>query len=257
MISAIVLTKNEERNIKDCLEALEWCDEIIVINDNSDDKTVEEIQNLKIKSQKLNSKVKIFERHLSGDFAAQRNYGLSIAKGDWVFFVDADEKVTTLLREEIIKLINNPINQYDGYYIKRRDFMWGKELKYGEAGMIKLLRLAKKGTGEWQGKVHEEWNVKGKIGELKNQLLHYPHPTINDFLKEVNFYTNVKSVELFNTGIHVYLWQIMLYPLGKLFLNYFFKLGFLDGIPGLISAIMMSFHSFLTRGKLWNLWQRK
>ncbi|MEK7502613.1 MAG: glycosyltransferase family 2 protein [Patescibacteria group bacterium] len=257
MISAVVLTRNEEKNIGDCLESLKWCDEIVVIDDFSEDKTVEEIKNLKIKSQKLNSKVKILERHLIGDYAAQRNYGLSIAKGEWIFFVDSDERVSPSLREEIIQLSNNPINQYDGFYIKRRDFIWGRELRYGETANIKLLRLARKNIGEWRGKVHEVWNVKGETGELKNPLLHYPHQTISEFLREINYYSDLRSKELYDSGIKSNFLSIVIYTKGKFIINYFIKLGFLDGIPGLVLALLMSFHSFLARGKLWNLWQRK
>ncbi|MEK7502101.1 MAG: glycosyltransferase family 2 protein, partial [Patescibacteria group bacterium] len=191
MISAVVLTKNEEKNIVDCLESLSWCDEIIVVDDNSEDRTAEI-------SKKFSAKV--FIRNLNSDFSKQRNFGLEKASGDWILFVDADERVTPLLRKEIIQSTNNPINQYDGFYIKRKDFMWEKELKYGETGNVVLLRLARENKGEWEGKVHEEWKVKGSVGEFKNSILHYPHPTISEFLKEINYYTDIRAKELFEKG---------------------------------------------------------
>lgn len=246
MISAIVLTKNEEKNIVDCLELLLWCDEIIVVDDNSEDRTVDLAKRIG---------AKVFEHNLDNDFSRQRNYGLEKAKGDWVLFIDADERISEALASEISNIICQPTdqisNKYDGYYIKRIDFMWGRKLKYGETGDIKLLRLARKNKGMWEGKVHEKWKVSGSIGELKNPILHYPHQTISEFLKEINFYTSLRAEEL--SKKEIYWVSIIFYPFGKFVLNYFIKRGFLDGIKGLIFAITMSFHSFLVRGKLWLL----
>lgn len=254
MITAIVLTKKEENNIVDCLESLLWCDEIFVIDDNSEDRTVEIVKNLK------NDKIKILTHSLENDFSAQRNYGLENAKGEWVLFIDADERASEGLRYEIEYVLSsqNLLQQkLRGFYLRRTDVMWGEELKYGETGNIRLLRLARKGAGEWEGKVHEVWKVKGKIGELRNPLLHYPHQTITEFLKEINFYTDIRVKELFGKKVKVYWWSIIAYPLGKFILNYSFKRGFLDGLPGFVFAILMSLHSFLVRGKLWLLYQKK
>ena len=261
MISVVVLTKNEEKNIVDCLESLAWCDEIIIIDDYSEDKTLEIIQNSKFKIQNYNSKFKIYKRHLNGDFSTQRNFGLEKVSGDWVLFVDADERVPEALASEISNFIHSTSsgqisNKYNGFYIKRGDSMWGKELKHGETGDIWLLRLAKKDSGKWKGKVHEEWKIKGRIDALKNHLDHYPHPTISEFLSDINFYTNLKANELFEKGVRSDFISILLYPTAKFLSNYFLKLGFLDGLHGLVFAIMMSFHSFLVRGKLWHLWSR-
>ena len=128
---------------------------------------------------------------------------------------------------------------------------------YGETGNIRLTRLVKKGSGKWIGKVHEIWTTKSKIGKLKNPLFHYPHQTIDKFLEEINFYTDLRSEELYEKKTHVYWWTITFYPKAKFILNYFLKRGFLDGLPGLVFAILMSFHSFLVRGKLWLLWYKK
>ena len=246
-ISGVILTKNEEKNIEQCIESALWCDEIIIVDDNSEDRTVEIVQN---------SKLKIYKRSLNGDFSAQRNFGLKKASGDWILFVDADERVTPSLREEIIQLTNNPVNQYNGYYIKRNDFMWGRKLRYGETGNIELIRLAKKNSGKWKGKVHEEWVIKGETEILDNYLLHYPHQNINEFLKEINFYTGIRAKELFDEGVRSGFLEIILYTKAKFVQNYFLRLGIWDGMPGLISAILMSLHSFMVRGKLWLLWKK-
>ncbi len=247
MISAIILTKNEERNIKDCLEGLSWCDEKIVIDDESEDRTLEI-------AKKLGAKV--FTRRLS-NFSGQRNFGLEKAKGDWVLFVDADERISQALWYEIMQYVNDPVENLSGFFLKRVDIMWGKKLKHGESGALKLMRLAKKGSGKWTGTVHEKWNIPGKTGILDNPLYHYPHSTVDQFLAEINKYTDLRAKELYEQGVKTNWFLILLYPKTKFFLNYVIRLGFLDGLAGLITALMMSFHSFLVRGKLWLLWEKK
>lgn len=249
MISAVVLTKNEERNIGKCLDSILWCDEIIVVDDFSEDNTVEKIQN-------LNSKIKIFEKHLNNDFASQRNYGFSKAKYEWVIFVDADEIVSSDLKNEILGKIKNNKNT-GGFYVKRRDFIFGNVMQHGEFGNIKLLRLGRANKGKWEGRVHEEWKIKGKIEELGHSLFHYPHQSINGFLKDINFYTDIRAKELFDKGAKSNFISIILYTKIKFIQNYFLKLGFLDGTSGLVLALFMSLHSFLVRSKLWLLWQKK
>lgn len=252
MISVVILTKNEEKNILDCLETVSWADEIIILDDNSDDRTLEIVGNLSLKN------LKTMKRELHDDFSAQRNYAISKTKNEWILFIDADERVTPELRREIndflIEEKNSP--KFDGMYIKRKDILWGKLLKHGETGNIKLLRLAKRSAGKWQGKVHEKWAVKGDTEIFDNYILHFPHPTISEFLEEINFYTSIRAAELYENGVKTTLLKIIAYPKAKFFVNYFLKLGILDGLEGLVFAILMSFHSFLVRGKLWLLWEK-
>ena len=247
-VSAVVLTKNEEKNIEACLASLQWCYEIIVIDDNSVDNTM-------AIANKLGAKV--FNHSLDYNFAKQRNFGLEKAKGEWVLFVDADERVPTSLCDEIIQYANNPINKCNGYYIKRVDTMWKKVLKHGETGNIRLLRLAKKEAGKWHGNVHEVWEVKGETTVLQNPILHYPHQTLTEFLQEINFYTTLRAEDLFKRKVKVAWWHIIAYPKAKFVQNYIFRLGILDGNAGIVFALCMCFHSFLVRGKLWQLWQKK
>ncbi len=134
--------------------------------------------------------------------------------------------------------------------------MWGRMLKHGEVGNIILLRLAKKGTGKWEGPVHEQWKISGKTELLKNPLDHYPHPTISEFLSEINYYTDLRAEELYKKKVKSTWLSVITYPKTKFILNFFFKRGFQDGLPGLVFAIMMSLHSFLVRSKLWLLWHR-
>lgn len=250
MISAVILTKNEENNIIDCLETIDWCDEFIVVDDNSTDRTLEVIKN-------FNPRIGIYKRELDGDFSAQRNFGASKARGEWVLFIDADERLSHGLKGEIIDFLKSKNKEYNGFYIQRKDAMWGKELSHGEVGNIKLLRFARKNAGVWQGKVHEIWKINGNLGTFKMPLLHYPHQTIGSFLSEINYYTDLRAKELYDNGVGTKFYQIILYPKAKFFLNYFLNLGFLDGVEGLVFAIIMSFHSFLVRAKLWTYINKK
>lgn len=253
MISVIILTRNEEKNILDCLETVSWADEIIILDDNSTDRTVEIAENQKLKN------LKVLSQTLNEDFSKQRNYALSHATNDWALFIDADERVTSELRREINDFIieekAKPV--FNGMFIKRKDVMWGKLLEHGETGNIKLLRLARKKSGVWYGKVHERWLIEGDTDTFQNPLLHYPHGTISEFLSEINFYTTLRAKELLGKGEKASVLKILFYPKAKFIQNYIFRLGFLDGLEGLVQAILMSFHSFLVRAKLWTYLDKK
>lgn len=245
-ITAIIITRNEEIDLESCLTGLKWCDELIVVDDNSTDKTVEIAKKFK---------ATIHSHSIKNDFSSQRNFGLSKAKGDWVLFVDADERISDALSFEISNIVHQTIDQtlrkYNGFYIKRNDFMWGKRIKFGESGSMKFLRLAKKNAGIWEGKVHEKWKIKGHLGHINNPILHFPHKTLKEFLSEINLYTTIRAEELNKEGHKANFISILMYPSGKFIFNYFLKRGFLDGVAGIVLAIIMSFHSFFVRGKLW------
>lgn len=245
-ISAVVLTKNEEKNIERCLRSLDFCDEIIVIDDYSTDNTKNQI----LKIAKLN--IKIFEKHLNNDFAAQRNFGFSKATNVWILFIDADEVVTDELKFEI----KNTKFEKEAYYLRRRDYFWNKELKYGEVKKIRnfgLVRLVKKNSGKWMGNVHEVFHTAKNTGRLNNFINHYPHPSLKEFIIDINRYSDIRAEELFRQDVKTNVLQIIFFPFCKFIYNYFFKLGFLDGPAGFTYAFMMSFHSFLVRTKLYQL----
>ena len=243
MISAVILTKNEEKVIDKCIKGVVWCDEIVIIDDYSSDNTLEKIRKLKI------GKVKIYKHYLNDDFARQRNYGLAKAKGDWILFVDADEVVRPLLAEEIGQKIEG--SHMNGFWIKREDYFLGKNLRFGETGKVKLVRLARKGAGKWERKVHEYWEVKGEIGELKNPICHNAHSDLRDFVDNINYFSSMHADALKKEGKRSNLVKIIVWPVGKFWVNYVLKLGFLDGMAGFIMAFLMSFHSFLAWSKQW------
>lgn len=248
MISAVVLVKDQSEQLKKCLRSLSWCDEVVVIDDYSTDDSLDV-------AKKMGARV--FQRDLNNNFSEQRNFGMGKAKNQWVFFVDADEIVSSALAKEIHQHISQFLSTANGFFVKRTDYLWGRRLGHGEVGDKKLLRIGKKGKGEWVGSVHEEWRIFGETGTFVNELSHYPHQSIREFLSEINRYSTIRAKELHEKNIKYPAISTLLYPSGKFLLNYVVKRGFQDGVPGMIVALMMSFHSFLVRGKLWQEWNTK
>lgn len=246
-ITAIVLTKNEEDNIKRCIESLRWCNETIIVDDYSADKTAELARTMR---------ARIYQHGLNNNFAAQRNFGLSKARYDWVLFIDADERVGNELKEEIKKELKKS-SHINGYFFKRKDFFLGRWLKYGETNQVKLLRLGRKDKGNWQRAVHEQWIINGPTKTLQAPLEHFPHQTVSEFIDSINKFTTIEAKQRFHKKLRLTLSELIFKPLAKFMVNYFFRLGFLDGVPGLIMAVLMSYHSFLVRIKLWHLERTK
>ncbi len=243
-ISAVVLTRDEEKNLESCLGSLDFCEEVIIVDDGSTDKT-EEI------AKKYSAK--IYRRALADDYASQRNWAMEKASHDWILFVDADEQVSKDLRKNLTGIIEKS-NQFSTYYIKRRDFFWGRELRFGETHKIRsqgLIRLVKKNAGHWVGQVHETFYTDKAVGRLSGYLDHYPHQTVREFIKDVNRYSSIRAKELDKQGVKANIFTVCFLPLGKFILNYWLKLGVFDGVAGFIYAFFMSFHSFLVRAKLY------
>jgi glycosyltransferase involved in cell wall biosynthesis len=247
-ISAVILTQGKSEKFKECLDSLLWCDEIIVIKDKNKFKGRNE------ENKRKEGNIKYYSRDLNNNFATQRNFGLKKASNDWVLFIDDDEIVSKSLMDEIISRLDvSEKMNLKGFYLKRNDIFMGRSLKYGEAANVRLLRLACKSAGIWKGRVHEKWSIPGNTDELGSPLIHYPHDSIRIFLNKINNYTDDVAQSWTEEGRKVSFFSIIVKPAGKFLYNYLILMGFLDGIPGLINAMMMSFHSFLARGKLWQM----
>lgn len=235
-ITALILTKNEETNIDRALKSVQFCRKTIIIDDYSFDKTI---------SIAKRHKVTIFKHRLLNDFAKQRNFALSKVNTTWALFLDADEFVSKNLRDEILAATSSS-NTVQGYYLRRKDIFNNKVLSHGEWGNARLLRLARVSGGTWTRPVHEVWSINGVTKELISPLLHYSHDTIKSFVSHIARYSNIHSkqkVSENNALLHT-----VGYPIVKFLNNYFVRLGFLDGIEGLIYSVLMSLHSFLA----WN-----
>jgi len=184
------------------------------------------------------------------DFGKVRNQALKNAQTSWVLFIDSDETISNNLEKEIKKAVKN---KSFNYQFKRQDWFLGKRLNFGETSKAKLTRLVQKGTGQWQGKVHEVFQSTLPIKILKYPIIHQRHLSINQFLDKLNHYSSIRAKEL----KHFSLFQLIFYPPLKFLQNYIFRLGFLDGLPGLAMAFMMSLHSLMVRIKTYELKQSR
>ena len=250
-ISLLLLTKNEQRNLLKNFGWLDKCpniDEVIVIDDFSTDNT--HIVAKKLKNNNTNIIIK--KRKLNNDFSTQRTYGINQAKNDWILWLDADETPSL----ELVKFLTNltPDN-IKTYSFVRQNIFWNKLLKHGESRQS-LVRLFDKTCGKFSGKVHETWISSSPIKKTSLTFSHQPNQDMTSFLQKINFYTSIRAKELHKQKNNTSLFQIITYPLAKFASNYIIKFGFLDGTQGIIVSLLMSFHSFLVRAKLWQLSQK-
>lgn len=246
-ISVIVLTKNEEEMIEGCLKSAQGLGEILVIDDCSTDKTLEIIKNYTDK---------IFV-HKKKDFSDQRNFGLKKAKGDWVFYLDADERITPELRDEILSIINHQsltINHsLVAFLVKRRNFYLGKEMF-----VDKVHRLFKREKLEgWTGKLHESPKVQGLTGELKNPLIHFAHRSILAMLEKTGEWSEIEAdLRLKASHPQISWWRILRVMIGEFYEQFFRKKIWRFKTEGFIEGIFQVFSIFITYVRLWEK-QRK
>lgn len=242
-VSCVVITYNESKNIRRCLESVSWADEIVVVDSYSTDDTTE------IASACTD---KVHQLKWAG-FGPAKEFARSKATGDWILSVDADEVVPEKLREEIQRITESQ-GSLDGYLIPRRSNFLGRWIKHGGWYPDLVLRLFKKEKGSFTDRlVHEEVQVRGMTGRLKNDLLHHTDPDFDHYLKKLNRYTSLDALQLLRQGKRAGFLDIFFRPLLTFVKMFFFKCGFLDGLPGFILAISSSFHVFSKYVKLWHL----
>lgn len=174
------------------------------------------------------------------DFARERNALLAQARREWVLFIDSDEIVTEGLKKEIAKWLNGRMAvKYKGFYLARKNFFLGQPI-----GVDKILRLAQKGSGSWERRVHETWNIRGKIGELKNPLIHNTADNIYQYIEKINSYARLHALANKEEEKGSDLFKIVLYPKLKFLQTFFSSRHF-------VFSLLQSFHSFLAWSRLW------
>jgi len=240
LLSVIIITKNEQDNILDCLESVKWADEIIVVDSGSTDKT-EEI------CRKYTDK--FYVKDWPG-FGIQKQRALELASHKWVLSVDADERVTSELRDEIINKITQNSN-ISGYLIPRLSNYLGKDIRHSGWYPDYILRLVKKQEAYFtKDIVHEKMVVDGSIGKLSNHFLHYPYKDISHHLQKINTYSSLSAKKMFDNGKRVG-WSMVVFKAIFGFVRaYIFKRGFLDGWPGLVVSISTGLSAYLKYLKL-------
>ena len=242
-ISAVVITYNEEKNIRRCLESLSWADEIVVVDSYSQDRTKE------IASFFTD---KIFDVEWQG-FGKKKEFAREKASFDWVLSIDADEKVPDQLKEEIKSIVEKD-ESLDGYYIPRRSNFLGKWIRHGGWYPDYVLRLFRKNKARFaQSLVHEKLILNGEVGFLENVLLHYTDPDIPHYLSKMDKYTTLGAKKLLDEGKTTTLFDLLLRPPAIFFKMFILKRGFLDGWHGFLLASFSSFHVLVKYAKLWYL----
>lgn len=242
-VSAIILTKNAEELIADCIDSVSFCDEVIIIDDNSTDRTAD-IAKL------LGASV---YQHEFKSFSDRRNYGLRKAKYKWILYVDSDERVSKELEASIKKqVLSERDTAYSAYRLQRKNFYLGKhEWPYVE----RLERLFNKNdlTG-WKGELHETAEVKGDIGELEGFLLHYTHRSLTSMVEKTIVWSEIEA-ELRFRAHHPKMtwWRFFRVLFTGFYGSYVKQQGYKAGTAGLIESIYQGFSLFITYARLWEL----
>ncbi|MDY7393694.1 glycosyltransferase family 2 protein [Aureibaculum sp. 2210JD6-5] len=242
-ITAIIPTLNEEDNIAAAIKNVEFADEIIVIDSFSSDNTIEIAQE---------NKVRILQR-VFDDFSSQKNFAIDKAKHSWIYVLDADERISDKLKNEIIQTLNNP-GEYVGFYIYRSFYFMGKKLRFSGYRNDKVIRLFKKDKCKYDGKlVHENINAVGELSFLKNKIEHYTYKNYGHYLQKTNNYAYLKALSLYKNGKRPNLYHFLIKPPVRFFIHYFFKLGILDGYQGLVMSSVQAYGVFSRYVHLRNL----
>lgn len=241
-ISVIIITGNEEKNIRDCLKSVSWADEIIVVDSESKDLTV----NI---AKEFTDKVFI---HKWEGFALQKSYALNLAKNEWILSLDADERVTPELADEI-QNIDLSESKFDAYKIHRDNYFIGKKITSCGWGNDYQLRLFKKSKTKLTDRlVHEGFIVEGIVFKLKNSMIHYSYVNLKDGFKKINKYSTLEANEKYLhkkvTGI-----SIVFKPMIAFLQHFVFRKGFTDGKHGLMVSLMHAITKLQVQMKMWEL----
>lgn len=242
-ITAIIPTFNEEIHIEEAIKSVSFADEIIIIDSYSTDNTV-----ALIKRHKVTLIQRVFD-----DFSSQKNYAIGQATHDWIFVLDADERVTEFLREEILQTVLNK-EESVAYWIYRSNIFMNREIKYSGWQNDKVIRLFNKEYCKYNGKlVHEEITAKGKVGFLKNKLEHYSYKNFDTVILKRNKYAQLQAESLYKKGVTPNLFHFLIKPAFRFFKHYIIQKGFLDGFQGFIISFMYCYTVLVRYIKLWLL----
>lgn len=243
LITAVVLTKNEENYIADCLESLKWCDEMMVFDSLSSDRTVEIARE---------AGARVVQRAFT-NFAEQRNAAIELATSDWIFFVDADERVSPLLAAEISTVMNK--ENYDGYWVPTHNYQVGKLILHAGLYPDYHLRLFRRVKGRYDPvhKVHERVILEGTSSYLANPLIHIWCETWSDFIDHQKRYAMMKAEMHFECGVKPS-YHFIVGPILEFLRRYIYMQGFRDGLHGLYLSCIFAYYYFVMYVNLSKLW---
>jgi glycosyltransferase involved in cell wall biosynthesis len=267
LLSVIIISKNEEKKLPDCLESVKWADEIILVDTGSTDTTIEI-------AKKSGAKIYHYEK---GSYQDWRNKGLSVASGKWILYIDADERVAPELHQEIkskIQMTNDKeerrqipgqarnddfAKSCNAYAIPRKNIILGKEMRHGGQWPDYQKRLFKRSALEkWKGDLHEEPVFDGELGHLKEAIVHIKHAHLSEMVEKTNKWSELEAKMLYATGHpQMVWWRFIRIMMTELWIRLIKQGGILDGVEGIIYGIYQSWSRFITYGKLWEMQIRK
>lgn len=242
-VSATVITCNEEHNIGDALQSLAWADEIVVVDSGSRDGTLEICRRYTDR---------ILHRDWTG-YVDQKNFAVENARNTWIFSLDADERVSPELRDEIRHLAATGF-QRSGYKIPRMAFFMGRWIRHGDWYPDYQLRLFDRTKGKWEGgRVHESVKIREKPGFLKGNIHHFTYRNLSDYLRRLEIYSNLAAVDYRQRRKRATMRTLLFNPTAAFFKAFVMKRGFLDGTPGFAIAVMGAVSVFFKYAKLYEL----
>ncbi|MEK7865427.1 MAG: glycosyltransferase family 2 protein [Planctomycetota bacterium] len=240
-LTACILTFNEERNLPDCLASVSWADEILVVDSHSKDRTVEIA---------TTAGARVVQRAWEG-MNNQRAFAIQEAKHDWVLCLDADERVSKELREEVASAVARQ-DGVAGYEVSRHTWYLGRWIDHGGWYPDLKLRLFRREKARTVGTdPHDRIEVDGPVGRLNGELHHYTYRNFSQQIGTIDRFSETASRELFDGGERFRVWKLLLRPPLKFLECWVWKLGLLDGLPGLVIAVASAFNVFSRYVKLW------
>ena len=232
-LSVVIITLNEEDRLEDALKSCTGiADEIVVVDSYSTDGTLEIAQKYK---------AKIYKNKFI-DYGSQKNFALDKAENQWVLNLDADERVSETLEKEISQLKQKPDNEIDvdGFLIKRKTFYLGRWVKHSGWYPDRKLRLFRKDKSRWRGRIHEGLILQGKTKKIEGDILHYTYRNITDHINRLNRYSHMQAEDIARKKKKLLYLRVLLLPPITFIRFYLWKLGILDGLPGLVIALVSS-----------------
>jgi glycosyltransferase involved in cell wall biosynthesis len=243
-LSVITLTRDEERNIVECLASVAWADEIIVLDSGSTDRTVE-------LALRFTPNVSVLPWR---GYGAARNEGLARTHSGWILWLDADERVTPELAGEIRAILQRDVAAVAGYEIARRAYFCGKWIRHGGWYPSRVVRLFRRDMAKFsETRVHEKLVIGGNLARTQHDLIHYTDPDLSHYFAKFNSYTSLAARDMFEAGRGFSVADLIFRPLFQFFKMYLLRLGFLDGIHGFVLCFASSAYVFTKYAKLWEL----
>ncbi|HAT72348.1 MAG TPA: hypothetical protein DCS63_05985 [Elusimicrobia bacterium] len=249
-ISVVIAVKNEEKNIRACLEAVKWADEIVIVDDCSSDGTAAICREYA---------GKVIVTDSGGNFHKNKNLGLANAAGDWLLSLDADEVVSAELRDEICARLASDTGGVDGFYIPRHNYFLGRRITGCGWAPDYIIRLFRKGAAQWPLDIHYVPRLadESRAGRLESPLIHYSYRSLEQYFEKFNRYTARLAGEARAKGVRVGAWNFItlffIKPLFWFLRKYLFRKGFMDGFRGLFISLSSGLVIFVTYAKLWEM----